>query len=60
MAIGEPEHAASVASEALTIASGCGSGRTLLNIQAVGRQLRPHAKVPGVAQLFGDLAVAEQ
>ncbi len=60
VAINEPEHAASVASEALTIASGCGSGRTLLHIQAVGRQLRPHAKLLGVAQLFGDLAVAAQ
>lgn len=60
VAVNEPEHAASVASEALAIASECGSGRTLLRIRAVGDQLRPHAKLPCVAQLFDDLAVAEQ
>jgi hypothetical protein len=58
VAINEPEHAASVASEALAIASGCGSGRTLRCIQAVGRQLRPHAKLSHVTQLFDDLDVA--
>ncbi|MGH3812936.1 MAG: hypothetical protein ACRDUV_10825 [Pseudonocardiaceae bacterium] len=56
MAIDEPEQAGNVASEALVIASGCGSGRTLRHIRDVGRQLRPHAKLPCVAQLFDDLA----
>ncbi|MGH4014075.1 MAG: hypothetical protein ACRDSL_09135 [Pseudonocardiaceae bacterium] len=60
VAINEPEHAASVASEALAIASGCGSGRTLRRIRVIGRQLRPHAKLPCVAQLLDDLAAAEQ
>lgn len=60
VAIDEPERAASVASEALAIASGCGSGRTLRRIRAVLGQLRPHATLPCVVQLFDDLAVAER
>lgn len=60
VAINEPERAASVASEALAIASGCGSGRTLRRIRVVGSQLRPHVKLSCVAQLFDDLAAAEQ
>lgn len=60
VAVNEPEHAASVASEALAIVSGCGSGRTLRRIRTVSGQLRPHAKLPSVAQLFADLTGVEQ
>lgn len=59
VAIDEPEQAANAAAEALAIASGCGSDRTLWRIRAVARQLRPHARLPAVAQLFAALAAAE-
>ncbi len=58
VAIDEPEPAANAATEALAIASSCGSGRTLRRIRAVARQLRPHARLPAVAQLFAALAAA--
>ncbi len=53
----EPKRAASVTSEALSIARGCGSGRTMRRIREVGGSLRPHAKLPSVARLLDELAV---
>jgi tetratricopeptide (TPR) repeat protein len=55
VAIDEPERAASVASEALTITRGCGSGRALRCIQAVGDKLRKHAKLTSVARLLDEI-----
>lgn len=57
VAANEPEHAASVTREALGIARGCGSGRTMHHIRAVGDSLRPQAKLPAVARLLDKLAV---
>jgi tetratricopeptide (TPR) repeat protein len=59
VAANEPEHAASVTREALGIARGCGSGRTMHHIRTVGNSLRPHAELPAVAQLLDELAVTE-
>ncbi|MGH3768071.1 MAG: helix-turn-helix domain-containing protein [Pseudonocardiaceae bacterium] len=56
VAVNEPERAASVTSEALSIARGCGSGRTIQRIRIVGGSLRPHAKLTSVAQLLDELA----
>ncbi|HEY6423944.1 MAG TPA: hypothetical protein VIY28_11985 [Pseudonocardiaceae bacterium] len=56
VAAGEPECAASVTSEALGIARGCGSDRTMQCIRIVGSSLRPHIKLPSVAQLLDQLA----
>ena len=56
VATNEREHAASVTREALGIARGCGSGRTMQRIRAVGGSLRPHAKLPSVARLLDELA----
>ncbi|MGQ0718653.1 MAG: helix-turn-helix transcriptional regulator [Pseudonocardiales bacterium] len=56
VATNEFEHAASVTREALGIARGCGSGRTMQRIRAVGGSLRPHAKQPTVARLLDELA----
>lgn len=56
VAANEPERAVSVTSEALGIARGCGSGRTMRSIRAVGGSLSPHAKLPSVARLLDELA----
>jgi tetratricopeptide (TPR) repeat protein len=56
VAVSEPERAARVTSEALVIARGCGSGRTIQRIRMVGSSLRPYAKVPSVARLLDELA----
>jgi transcriptional regulator with XRE-family HTH domain len=55
----EPERAANVTREALSIARCCGSGRTMQRIRAVGGSLRPYAKLPAVAWLLDELATAE-
>jgi hypothetical protein len=60
VAANEPERAASVTREALGIARGCGSGRTMQHIRAVGGSLQPHAKLPAVARLLDELAVASK
>lgn len=49
--------AASVTREALGIARGRGSGRTMHHIRAVGDSLRPQATLPAVARLLDELAV---
>ncbi len=56
VATNELEHATSVIREALGIARGCGSGRTMQRIRAVGGLLRSHAKLPSVARLLDELA----
>lgn len=56
VAAGEPDRAASVTCDALSIARGCGSGRTMQRIRVVGGSLRPHVKLPSVAQLLDELA----
>lgn len=58
VAANEPDRAVSVTSEALSIARGCGSGRTMRRIRAVGGSLSPHAKLPSVARLLDELAAA--
>ncbi|MGH3773381.1 MAG: hypothetical protein ACRDRW_18640 [Pseudonocardiaceae bacterium] len=60
VATNEPEQAASVTSEALSIARGCGSGRTMQRIRAVAGPLRSHAKLPSVARVLDELALASQ
>lgn len=56
VATNELERAASVTSEALSIAHDCGSGRTMQRIRIVGGSLRPHVKLSSVAQLLDELA----
>ncbi|MGC1735367.1 MAG: hypothetical protein WA731_22405 [Pseudonocardiaceae bacterium] len=57
VAANEPEHAAGVTREALGIAWGCGSGRTMQHVRAVGASLKPHAALPAVTRLLDELAV---
>ena len=56
---GEPEQAARVAAEALSIARSTGSTRTLNEVLTVGRQLMVHRKLPSVAQFLDDLTIGE-
>jgi hypothetical protein len=59
VAANEPERAASVTSEALSIARRCGSGRTMQRIRMVGGSLRPHVKMPSIAQLLDELVATD-
>jgi len=54
---GEPEQAARIATEALSIAQSTGSTRTLNEVMMVGRRLTVHRKLPPVAQLLDELTI---
>ena len=52
----EPDHAASVAAEALHIARAAGSSRTETMVAALGQTLIPHRRRPPVAALLAQLS----
>lgn len=58
LAVGQPEQAASVASDALQIALGVGSQRTIHQVQAVGRRLTPHRDLAPVGLFLDELSEA--
>ena len=58
VAIGEPEHAATLAHEALSIARSAGSDRAEREVQAVGYRLESCRHMEPVAKLLGDLTLA--
>ncbi len=55
VAADEPEQAARVATEALSIAESAGSTRTLNEVRTVGRQLAAHRQLSDVALLLDEL-----
>lgn len=58
LAAGQPEQAACIAREALQIALGVGSQRTVHEVRAVGRQLTSYRYLAPVRQLLDELATA--
>ncbi|MGQ0773861.1 MAG: hypothetical protein ACT4NY_05505 [Pseudonocardiales bacterium] len=54
---GEPEQAARVAAEALSIAQSTGSTRTFNQVVMVARRLMEHQKLPPVAQFLDELTI---
>jgi hypothetical protein len=56
LAADQPEQAAYIAGEALQIAHGVGSARTVRQVRAVGRRLMPYRGLAPVGQLLDELA----